>query len=98
MDFKPDIVNQLNIMMAGCILMASLAIAFFFMRFWKKTRDRFFAILAVSFLMLAIERFLLIFSSGFSGEHIPFIYTIRLVAFILIIYGVIDKNRSEQPK
>ncbi|MGE3756745.1 MAG: DUF5985 family protein [Pseudobdellovibrionaceae bacterium] len=98
MDFKPELATHLNIMMGGCVLMAALAIAFFFMRFWKTTKDRFFAILAVAFLLLAIERFLLLFASSLTGEQAPFIYTIRLVAFIIIIYGVIDKNRSEVPK
>ena len=40
----------------GAIAMASLVVALFFLRFWRKTGDRLFAIFALAFLLLGITR------------------------------------------
>jgi hypothetical protein len=40
----------------GAITMASVAIALFFLRFWRETGDRLFAIFALAFLLLGITR------------------------------------------
>jgi hypothetical protein len=42
--------------MMGAIAMASAVVALFFLRFWRETGDRLFAIFALSFLLLGITR------------------------------------------
>ena len=71
----------------GCV-MAGL----FFLRFWRKTRDRLFAIFAVAFWALASERVVLEIVSV--NEFRPYVYGIRLFAFGLIILAIVDKNRA----
>jgi len=81
---------------SGAIAFACAAIGFFFLRFWRRTHDRLFLIPAVSFWLLLLERLFIIAAAG-PGEASPFIYTVRLLAFLLIIYAVVDKNRKQGP-
>ena len=41
----------------GAIAMASAVVALFFLRFWRETGDRLFAMFALAFLLLGITRF-----------------------------------------
>lgn len=78
---------------AGALVLAYWAIGFFFLRFWKKTRDRFFRVFAWAFWVLAIERIILLFISA-DYEFRPYVYLVRLTAFLLVIWAIIEKNRS----
>ena len=74
----------------GCFI-ASL----FFLGFWRRSRDRFFVIFAVSFLLLGVSWFILVLN-GPANEFYPPVYLTRLVAFLLIIVALVDKNRPNQ--
>jgi amino acid transporter len=81
-------------LVSGAILMGYLVAGLFFWRFWRETQDRLFAILAVSFWILAIQRLLVALSvSVFESE--AYLYGIRLLAYVLILYAIIDKNRND---
>ncbi len=82
-----------NQVIAGGILVAYLAVALFFLRFWKKSGDRFFLTFAVAFAVLAGERLLLVTVNP-ASEGAPFIYLARLLAYSLIIFAIVDKNRA----
>lgn len=82
--------------MAGALVLAYWAIGYFFLRFWKKTRDRFFRVFAWAFWVLAIERVILLFISA-DFEFRPFVYLVRLTAFLLILWAIFEKNRSASP-
>lgn len=80
----------------GSIMMALAVCAIFFLRFWRRTGDRLFCMLAVAFAMLAIGRIMLgawAHQSAVSGEHQLPIFVNRLAAFVIILVGIIDKNR-----
>ena len=79
--------------LSGAVALAFWAIGLFFMRFATKTRDRFFTVFAWAFWVLAVERVALLLLSP-DNEFRPYIYIIRLCAFLLIIGGIIYKNRS----
>jgi hypothetical protein len=83
---------MLKAFLSGAISMASLAIALFFLRFWRQTGDRLFVIFAAAFGLLMVERLMLTTVSA-SHELAPYIYVVRLLAFILIMGAVVDKNR-----
>jgi hypothetical protein len=81
--------------LSGAFAAVSVAIGLFFLRFWQRSRDRLFALLALAFLLLAAERTVMAFvPAALDGRHL--IYFARLVAFALIILGVIDKNRRQR--
>jgi Family of unknown function (DUF5985) len=78
--------------LSGAISMACLTIALFFLRFWRQTGDRLFVIFAAAFGILMVERLMLATVST-SHELAPYIYVMRLFAFVLIMLAVVDKNR-----
>jgi uncharacterized membrane protein YoaK (UPF0700 family) len=68
------------------------AAAIFFLRFWRQTADRLFAILSLGFGILALNYACLgILEPG--DESRQYYFVIRLIAFLCIIAGVVDKNR-----
>lgn len=79
--------------LSGAIMALCLVAALFFARFWARTSERLFAVFAVSFLLLAIERCSLLVV-GVSDETKSWVYLIRFVAFALLVGGIVDKNRS----
>ncbi len=78
----------------GAMSMAAFAITVFFFRFWQRTNERLFAFFSLAFFLLGIERVVLFlyYSEEFESATT---YLIRLAAFIVIILGVIDKNRGK---
>jgi hypothetical protein len=76
----------------GAVAMASLVAATFFLRFWRKTHDRFFLLFAAAFLLEAINRLTLAAVGTVSEEHEPLFYLVRLFSFVLILIAIIDKN------
>ncbi len=86
----------MNQFINGAILMASLVAALFFVRFFVATRDRLFAAFAIAFTLLAFERVLLVPIEP-EGEARTFVFLIRLVAFIVLVVAIVDKNRATRP-
>ncbi|MHB8914348.1 MAG: DUF5985 family protein [Thiobacillus sp.] len=84
-----------NNILAGAIIMASLTIALFFLRFWKSTHDRFFLFFSISFALEALNR-LLIQLTIQQDEQQPLIYLIRLVAYSLILVAILQKNKRHR--
>jgi hypothetical protein len=85
---------DLNAFIGGAITMASFAIGLFFLKYWRRTRDRFFIFFSCAFWIFAVERILLCFVGA--NEFSPKIYLIRMVGFLLIICAILDKNRTPQ--
>jgi hypothetical protein len=86
---RPEYLNQF---LSGATMMGWFVSGLFFFRFWKKSRDRLFLMFAIAFFVLGINRVGLTFSDE---EFRPFLYGIRLVAFVIILVAIIDKNRSK---
>ena len=91
----PEFNKLLNQFLLGALVMACVAAGFFFLRFWRKTQDRLFLIFALAFWLLGANWLLLAFWQ--TDETRTWLYMIRLVAFILILAGIIDKNRDRGP-
>jgi hypothetical protein len=80
-------------LLIGGIVVASLAVGLFFLRFWVMTRDRFFLMFALAFWIDGAHRLavnVLLEPDATSPEH----YLPRLVAYGLIIAAIVDKNRK----
>jgi hypothetical protein len=73
--------------------MACAVIASFFIIYWRRTHDRLFAIFALAFLVFGANRVVLAALDEDADGRI-YVYVVRLVAFLLIIGAVLDKNRG----
>jgi hypothetical protein len=71
---------------------AATSAGLFFFGFWQDTRDRLFLLFAWAFWLLALSWLLLAFVNP-TDETRPYVYAIRLLAFLLIIVATVDKNR-----
>ena len=87
----------MNQLMLGAIGMASFVIGLFFLRFWKKTLDRFFLFFAIAFSLEALNRTVLGLNYG-ASENEPIHYIVRLRSFVSILIAIIAKNRIDRPR
>ncbi len=85
----------MNNFLAGAAWAGSLGASLFFLRFWRETGDRFFAIFALAFLVLSVNWFTMTWLAP-APESRHIFYLVRLVAFVLIIAAIVDKNRSRR--
>jgi hypothetical protein len=77
----------------GALSMACMTAAVFFLRYWRSTRERLFAFFAVAFAVMGLNWVSLAFiDPGKELRHT--LYLLRLLAFVLIIIGIVDKNRQ----
>lgn len=83
---------RLVILIAGALTMGYAIAALFFLRFWRQASDRLFLIFAIAFAALAVQRLGLVLVGAWF-ESTTWLYLLRLAAFLLIVYGIVDKNR-----
>ena len=81
-----------NEFLFGAIFMGCIMASLFFLRFWKRSGDSLFLLFALAFALLGAERVVLSFLSP-KDELKPYVYVIRLAAYLLIIAAVVNKNR-----
>jgi hypothetical protein len=82
----------MSLFLWGACAMASGSVAVYFLRFWVQGRDRLFLFFALAFAALALHWLGLgIVRPPEETRH--YLYLLRLVAFLLIIAGIVDKNR-----
>lgn len=80
---------------SGGIMALSWVLAFMFFLYWKKTHDRLFMAFALSFGLMGIERLILGLYSR-PNEAEPSFYILRLSAYLLIVFAILDKNRAKR--
>lgn len=85
-------------LISGAMITGYAVAGLFFLRFWRHTRDRLFLIFSLAFWLLAIQRLgIAIATPGLEIEGRTQWYVVRLLAFVLILYAIIDKNRGRDP-
>jgi peptidoglycan/LPS O-acetylase OafA/YrhL len=83
--------SEISIFVAGVLCGGHAIAAAFFLRFWQRTRDRFFGVFSAAFWLLAVNQLVASFERSTHGEE-PGAYLLRLLAFILMVVAVADKN------
>lgn len=76
----------------GVIATSSLTAGVFFLRFWRDTRDFLFLTFAVAFIAEGLNRTAMLVLRQ-PNEGSPWIYVVRFFAFLLILVGIVMKNR-----
>ena len=87
--------SDLAIFLSGGNLILYWIAALFFARFYQRTQDRFFFGFAISFFLLGFERVALL-ALFEPDETKTWVYLIRLMAFAVLIYAIVDKNRASR--
>jgi peptidoglycan/LPS O-acetylase OafA/YrhL len=77
--------------LSGAVTMGFVVGAVFFLRFWRRTGDRFFVAFAVAFLLLALNQALAQWL-GAADERVMYTYLLRVLGFLIILAAIIDKN------
>jgi membrane-associated PAP2 superfamily phosphatase len=75
----------------GALTAGYLVAALFFLKFWRRTRDRLFATFAAAFVLMAINQAAPL-AFNIADERVAAVYLLRLAAFVLIIAAVLAKN------
>ena len=64
----------------------------FFVRYWLLAREELFLWFAAAFATFAAHSVVRAFDPG-ESEHAYFIYLLRLMGFVMIVVGILRKNR-----
>lgn len=83
----------MNQFLSGATMMGLMVAALFFLRFFRDTGDRLFAMFAAAFAILGLNRIAIVLFNA-PDEVRPLFYAIRLLAFVLILVAILDKNRG----
>ena len=81
--------------LSGAVTLGFIVAAVFFLRFWRRTSDRLFLAFATAFLLLALNQALAQWL-GAADERVGYTYLLRVVGFVLILAGIVDKNLSRR--
>lgn len=79
--------------LSGLVVALCLVAAVIFLRFWRQSHDRLFGFFSGAFFLLALNYLMLTFNPR-DSEIRPYLYLVRLAAFLLIIFAILDKNRK----
>ncbi|HEY3654076.1 MAG TPA: DUF5985 family protein [Steroidobacteraceae bacterium] len=80
----------------GALTVETVVAALFFVRYWCVSGDRFFGYFALAFGFMALN-WISVSTIDPKLEVTHYAYLLRLVAFVLIIAGILDKNRRNEP-
>lgn len=83
-------------LLSGIAVTLALVASLFFLRFWRTTGDRLFGFFGGAFVLLGLN-YLMLALNPRNSEQRPYLYLIRLIAFLLIIVAILDKNRGDGP-
>jgi hypothetical protein len=83
-------------MLSGALLFSYFIAGLHFSRFWKRTGDRLFLHFAVAFWLFALNQ-LATSVPGVANETAGYEYLLRVLGFIILLAGIIDKNLVARP-
>jgi hypothetical protein len=78
--------------LSGAITAGFVVAGFFFLRFWKRTRESLFLAFAAAFWLLGLAQALLTVTD-IPVEERSWLFLLRLAAFSLILVSIWRKNR-----
>jgi Family of unknown function (DUF5985) len=84
----------MNDFLRGALVMASLSISLFFLRFWRSTHDRLFAIFSAAFCLLGLNWTIVTLAPALA----QLAHVLRFLAFVLIALAVLDKNQQAKAR
>ena len=83
----------MNRVLLGMLAACSATIALFFLKFLRESKDRLYGFFSAAFGMLTLDWLArAVLNPRHESQH--YFFLIRLLAFLLIIAGIVAKNRS----
>jgi hypothetical protein len=82
--------------LSGAAAFGFLVCGLFFLRFWRRTHDALFVSFAAAFGLLGLGQTVLALGN-IPNEERGSVYILRLVAFAVIIFAIVRKNRASRP-
>lgn len=82
-------------LLRGASITTDICIAIFFFRFWSEKRDALFLFFALAFALMAVSTFVVVLV-GQVADFAPIAYVLRLLAYVLIIFAIVNKNRPSK--
>lgn len=79
--------------LGGAVCLGYAVAGLFFLKFWRRTRDPLFITFAIAFWILADVRVVLTLVAT-ESELRTYLYVARLLAFLLILWAIVQKNRA----
>ena len=79
----------------GAIAMGTFVIGLFFLRFYRQRRDVLFALFGAAFWLMSVNHAALGLSDAVAETQVH-LYVLRLLAFLLIIAAIVQKNRAHE--
>jgi hypothetical protein len=83
----------MTIFLWGALAMASFVAGLLFLKFWSGTRDPLFGLFAAAFFVFALN-WSLLGTTHPNEESRHYAYVVRLAAYVLILLGILAKNRK----
>jgi hypothetical protein len=84
--------DTVHVALLGGLVASCVYAATFFLRSWRRSGDRFHGFLAAAMTLLAVN-WVGVVATRPAGEAHSEVYLLRLVAFVLILFAIVDKNR-----
>jgi hypothetical protein len=78
----------------GAIAMGSFVVGLFFLHFYRLRRDTLFALFGAAFWLMAVNNAALGLTDPTAETRTVVLYLLRLLAFVLIIAAIVQKNRA----
>jgi hypothetical protein len=79
--------------LGGAVTLGYLVAVVFFLKFWRKTRDRLFLAFGAAFVLLSVNK-ILAMAIDAGDENVAYAYILRVLGFLLILVAIADKNFS----
>jgi hypothetical protein len=76
---------------AGALTMTYVLAAAYFVHFWRRAGERLFIAFGIAFGLLALNQFAIALI-GAADERGNYAYVLRVIAFLLIVAAIVDKN------
>lgn len=84
---------MMNTFLMGAVATLYLVAAVFFLKFWRRTRDRLFLAFFAAFAIEGLNRIRL-FNVPHPNEGSVGVFLVRLVAFLIVLVAIVLKSRG----
>lgn len=90
---------QTILLLSGITVSTFAAAGVFFFKFYRSSKDSFYLLFCLACWLFSLERLAILVFIGpaqTTENSTPWVYLLRLLAFLLIVWAVYNKNRQKK--